>query len=120
MQVLYKLDVEKLKNYYNRARLCVYTPVAEPFGLVPLEAMACGTPVVGIREGGVPESIVHEQTGLLVERLHERFAAAVQSLLANPDLAETYGRNGREHVTLKLELGQVCFPSKFAICSLYA
>ena len=42
---------------------------------------------------------IHEQTGLLVERDAERFAAAVQSLLANPDLAETYGRNGREHVT---------------------
>ena len=99
VQVLYKLDVEKLKDYYNRARMCVYTPVAEPFGLVPLEAMACGTPVVGIREGGVLESIVHEQTGLLVERDTKRFAAAVQFLLANPDLAETYGRNGREHVT---------------------
>lgn len=99
VQVLYKLDVEKLRDYYNRARLCVYTPVREPFGLVPLEAMACGTPVVGVREGGVVESIVHERTGLLVDRDSDRFAAALQSLLADPGLAETYGRNAREHVT---------------------
>ena len=98
VQVLYKLDVAKLRDYYNRARLCVYTPIREPFGLVPLEAMACGTPVVGVREGGVMESIVHERTGLLVERDPDRFAAAIQSLLANPGLAETYGRNAREHV----------------------
>jgi glycosyltransferase involved in cell wall biosynthesis len=99
VQVLYKLDKEKLRDYYSRARLCVYTPINEPFGLVPLEAMACGTPVVGVREGGVMESIVHEHTGLLVERDPDRFAAAVQSLLANPDLADAYGRNAREHVT---------------------
>ncbi len=99
VQILYKLDVAKLRDLYNRARLCVYTPIAEPFGLVPLEAMACGTPVVGVREGGVAESIVHERTGLLVERDPDRFAAAVQSLLANPDLVEIYGRNAREYVT---------------------
>jgi glycosyltransferase involved in cell wall biosynthesis len=98
VEILYNLNVGKLREYYNRARLCVYTPRKEPFGLVPLEAMACGTPVVGVREGGVVESIVHGQTGLLVERDPDRFAAAVQSLLANPDLVETYGRNAREHV----------------------
>jgi glycosyltransferase involved in cell wall biosynthesis len=72
--------------------------VLEPFGLVPLEAMSCCTPVIGVFEGGVSESIVHEQTGLLVERDPRRFAAAVQHLLSNPDLAHKYGRNGREQV----------------------
>jgi glycosyltransferase involved in cell wall biosynthesis len=70
----------------------------EPFGLVPLEAMSCGTPVVGVREGGVQESIIHEHTGLLVKRDPEKFALAVQRLLSDKDLADEYGRNGREHV----------------------
>jgi glycosyltransferase involved in cell wall biosynthesis len=70
----------------------------EPFGLVPLEAMACGTPVVGVQEGGVQESILHKHTGLLVDRDPVQFAAAVQNLLSNPALASEYGRNGREHV----------------------
>jgi glycosyltransferase involved in cell wall biosynthesis len=98
LQVKSNLDVNQLRKEYSEARLCVYAPVLEPFGLVPLEAMACGAPVIGVSEGGVPESIVHEHTGLLVERDPERFAQAMQHLLSNPDLAMEYGRNGREHV----------------------
>jgi len=98
LEVLVGLDVQELNSLYNRARFCVYAPVMEPFGLVPLEAMACGTAVIGVREGGVRESILHEQTGILVERDAQKFAAAIQHLVTNPDLAETYGRDGRQHV----------------------
>lgn len=98
LDVLVGLGVEELRSLYSRAQLCVYAPVMEPFGLVPLEAMACGTPVIGVREGGVQESVLHEQTGLLVERDANRFGAAIQYLLSKPDLIATYGRNGREHV----------------------
>jgi glycosyltransferase involved in cell wall biosynthesis len=98
LQVLTDLNTSELALQYNRALLCVYAPVLEPFGLVPLEAMACGTPVVGVREGGVAESVIHGHTGLLVERDPAQFAAAVQHLLSNPALASEYGRNGREHV----------------------
>ena len=92
------VNVEQLRWEYNKARICIYAPVLEPFGLVPLEAMACGTPVVGVREGGVQESIVHTVTGLLVERNACRFAAAVQTLLEQPTVAAAYGRNARDHV----------------------
>ena len=98
LEILTNLNTEKLKIEYNQAALCVYAPVDEPFGLVPLEAMACGTPVVGVREGGIAESIVHERTGLLVERDAQHFASAVQYLLSNPSVAEEYGRNGLEHI----------------------
>ena len=98
LEVFFNLGVAELRLLYNQARICVYAPVMEPFGLVPLEAMACGTPVVGVCEGGVPESIVHEYTGLIVERDAEKFGAAIWYLLTNPDLAEAYGRNGRQHV----------------------
>jgi glycosyltransferase involved in cell wall biosynthesis len=98
LQVKSNLDASQLRKEYSEAKFCVYAPVLEPFGLVPLEAMACGVPVIGVLEGGVPESIVHERTGLLVERDPERFAGAMQHLLTNPDLAQEYGRNAREHV----------------------
>jgi glycosyltransferase involved in cell wall biosynthesis len=39
----------------------------EPFGLVPIEAMACGTPVVATRRGAVPETVVHGRTGVIVD-----------------------------------------------------
>jgi glycosyltransferase involved in cell wall biosynthesis len=99
LEVLFRLGVDELTLQYNQARLCVYAPVNEPFGLVPLEAMSCGTPVVGVREGGVQETIVHERTGLLAEREPVQFATAVQHLLSNPRLASEYGRNGRAHVS---------------------
>lgn len=98
LDVLVGLGVDSIRRLYNRARLCVYAPIMEPFGLVPLEAMACGIPVIGVREGGVQESVIHEQTGLLVERDSQRFGTAIQYMLSNPDLAMSYGRNGREHV----------------------
>jgi glycosyltransferase involved in cell wall biosynthesis len=95
-----KTDVPttELVREYNHAALCVYAPVNEPFGLVPLEAMACGTPVVAVREGGVPESVVDGRTGVLVERDTGRFADAVESLLGDEQLLAEYGRNARDHV----------------------
>jgi glycosyltransferase involved in cell wall biosynthesis len=98
LQLLTNLGTSELTLQYSKARLCVYAPVMEPFGLVPLEAMACGTPVVGVREGGITESVVHQHTGLLVDRDPTQFAEAVQHLLTNPALAAEYGRNGRDHV----------------------
>lgn len=92
------LDQNELVHKYNNASLVVYSPHNEPFGLVPLEAMACGTPVVSVREGGVLETVVHERTGLLIDRNAEQFGSAVQYLLTNPDLIKKYGRNGRNHV----------------------
>ena len=98
LEVRSGLDTNELKNLYNEALFCVYAPVMEPFGLVPLEAMACGIPVVAVYEGGVRESIINKKTGLLVSRNPVEFANAVQELLLNPALAHEYGRNGREFV----------------------
>jgi glycosyltransferase involved in cell wall biosynthesis len=92
------VDQNTLIQKYNDAILVVYAPYNEPFGLVPLEAMACGKPVVGIDEGGVKETIIHGITGLLVERDPFNFGKAIQSLLEDPTLAEQYGTNGRKHV----------------------
>ena len=92
------LNVDELRFLYNKARLCVYSPVLEPFGLVPLEAMACGTAVIGIREGGVVESVVHERTGLLINRNAVEFGQAILRLLENPVLAEQFGKNGRKYI----------------------
>jgi D-inositol-3-phosphate glycosyltransferase len=61
------------------------TPWYEPFGMVPLEAMACGVPVVAAAVGGLNDSVVHEKTGLLVPpRQPRKVAGAVSALLARP------------------------------------
>ncbi|MDZ7339510.1 MAG: glycosyltransferase family 4 protein [candidate division KSB1 bacterium] len=89
---------DELLNLYNRAIATVYAPVMEPFGFVPLESMACGTPVVGVREAGVRESVVHGVTGILTERHPAEFARALHSLLVDRNLAHDLGQNGVRHV----------------------
>ncbi len=61
-------DATAKRRLLSRAT-CMLFPIQweEPFGLVVIEAMACGTPVVAMRRGAVPELIVHDQTGIIVE-----------------------------------------------------
>jgi glycogen(starch) synthase len=68
----------------------------EAFGLVALQAAQQARPVVGSRVGGLPEVVLHEETGLLVEREDpEALARAVLRLLADPTLAIRLGEGGR-------------------------
>src|SRR5215204_1184866 len=59
-------DRESLKLYYSAADVFVTTPWYEPFGITPLEAMACGTPVIGSSVGGIKYSVADGETGYLV------------------------------------------------------
>jgi D-inositol-3-phosphate glycosyltransferase len=75
------------------AVVCV--PWYEPFGIVPLEAMACGVPVVASAVGGLVDTVVHERTGLHVPpRRPDRVAEAVSRLDNAPAFARRLGRAG--------------------------
>jgi glycosyltransferase involved in cell wall biosynthesis len=98
LQVMGNVSDSQLVELYNRARVTLYAPVREPFGLVPLESMACETPVVAVSEGGIRETVQDGENGLLTERDPEAFASAVDKLVTNPELATRYGKNGRMYV----------------------
>lgn len=102
VQVTFKVLVSdaEMVALYRQARATLCAPVLEPFGFVPLESMACGTPVIGVAEGGIRETIVHRKTGLLVDRVPDQFAAALMGLLQNPPLIEEMGQRGPSHVRL--------------------
>ncbi|KMQ80201.1 Glycosyl transferase, group 1 [Candidatus Burkholderia pumila] len=86
---------KSLKHFYNAADVSVTTPWYEPFGITPLEAMACGRPVIGADVGGIRYSVAHGETGLLVPpKDPAALAQALVRLKRNPELAERMGEMG--------------------------
>lgn len=94
----------ELVEAYRSARLLVYAPYLEPLGLAPVEAMACGTPVVAVREGGIRETVVDGATGILTDRDETAFADAVTGLLADEPARAGLGARGPEHVARRFTL----------------
>ena len=83
---------DRLADYYRAADVCIVPSRSESFGLVALEAAACGTPVVAAAVGGLRSLVDHEHTGFLVDgRDPDDFAAPVARLLADEILASDMG-----------------------------
>ncbi|HEY5173203.1 MAG TPA: glycosyltransferase [Acidimicrobiia bacterium] len=83
---------DRLADYYRAADVCIVPSRSESFGLVALEAAACGTPVVAAAVGGLRSLVDHEHTGFLIEsRDPADFAAPVERLLADEMLAGEMG-----------------------------
>ncbi len=93
------VDHGMLPKYYAAADLFVLPSRMESFGLVLVEAMACGLPVVATRVGGIPEVVEEGVTGLLVAPDDSRaLAEAINSLLDDPQRMRSMGAKGRQKV----------------------
>lgn len=92
----FRADALSLQKSFD---IFVMSSVTEGLGTSMLDALACGTPVVGTTAGGIPEAITHGRTGLLVRPHHpDEMAAAIIRLLQDPALRATLGAAGRAHV----------------------
>lgn len=93
---------EDLPTYYAAADVCVVPSHYEPFGLVAIEAMASGTPVIASDVGGLQFTVVHEETGLLAPAKDvPAFANAIDRILLNPQWRDKLGEAGRKRVETK-------------------
>ncbi|MCP9493206.1 MAG: glycosyltransferase family 4 protein [Pyrinomonadaceae bacterium MAG19_C2-C3] len=104
LQIKMRISDAELVDTLNRASLMLYTSRLEPFGYAPLEANACGTPVVAVAEGGIRETIQDGVNGLLVDREPEAIASAIKSLLSDATLRQSLGENAAQHVRQKWSL----------------
>ncbi len=104
------LPREKIIQFYSHASVFCCPSIYEPFGIINLEAMACETAVVASAVGGIPEIVVPDETGELVDLelkkgtflpkdetdFARRLAAAINRIALDPELAARMGKNGRK------------------------
>lgn len=104
LRILRRISDRQLVELYNRASAVVCCQKNEPYGLVPLEAMACGTPVVAVEEGGFPDNVRHGENGILVEPDPLKVAQALQSVLSDTGLSRRLAEGGKRFVTTERTL----------------
>jgi D-inositol-3-phosphate glycosyltransferase len=92
----------EIPAWYRSADLVVCSPWYEPFGIVPLEAMACGVPVVATAVGGLTDSVVNGVTGLHVPpRQRDQLIGALRGLLEDPVRRKVFGAAGRDRARVR-------------------
>jgi glycosyltransferase involved in cell wall biosynthesis len=101
-----KVSDSELVASLNRATAMIYTPRLEPFGFAPLEAAACGLPVVGINEGGVRETVRNGVTGFLVDADPQAAARALEKIFESQSLGRELGATARGWVRDKWTVDQ--------------
>lgn len=93
-----RVNQDQLSTYFSAADVCVVPSYYESFGLVALESMACGTPVIASRVGGLPAVVKHGQNGYLLPwRCPERYADTLTMVMQNKGL-----RKSMSHAALEM------------------
>ena len=91
-------DREMLADWYRAADITIVPSYSESFGLVAVEAQACGTPVVAAAVGGLRTAVLHETSGVLVEGHDPRdYATVLRHLIDNPERLAELSRGARMH-----------------------
>jgi len=100
-----EVPVDKIAKWYQALELFVAPQRWEGFGLTPLEAMACGTPVVATRVGAFPELILEDETGHLIDRDNlAQMVEAVEKTITNDKDRERFSINSRTHMVENFDI----------------
>jgi len=93
-----RVSEKQLCEIYNESLMTLCANRYETFGLVPLESMACGTPVIATNIGGHRETVINNLTGFLVEPSVKEISNKILNLLTNRKLLEKFSFNSRKHI----------------------
>ncbi len=106
--ILYGYIENNLLDYfYSESTITLYPAIDEPFGLIPLESMKNGTPVIAFKEGGPSETILDGKTGYLIKFNDiEDFARKASMLIRNKELYEEFLNNAIKHVEKNFAYGK--------------
>jgi len=88
-------DDTEMANLYNKAKVVLCLAHGEPFGLVAIEAMACGVPVIAVDEAGYRESVINGKTGILIKRTPDDLILALKKLINDRQRHANYSKNSR-------------------------
>jgi len=86
----------KWEELYQKCYTVIFTSKGEDWGIVPIEAMSYGKPIIAYNSGGPTESIINGKTGFLTQNTEE-IAEKMEELAANPEKAKGIGLNAKEH-----------------------
>ena len=109
---------EQLVQLLSGAICMIYSSNLEPFGFAPLEANACGTPVIAVAEGGVRETIIHKKNGFLVNQNPKEIAEYISQLSENQELRNKISAFAINNVKENWSLGSCTERINLAIESL--
>lgn len=94
-----KISESQLNYYYSKAKVVIFPTQGEPFGIVPIEAMAAGTPVIAGKEGGVVESVKDGVTGYLIDLENiNNLVMKIDNIFKDAYLCDQMSRNSRAHI----------------------
>lgn len=95
------LTTSELRNLYRKSKIVLALGKNEPFGLIPLEAMACGVPVIAIAEGGYKETVLDDKTGYLIPRNGKELAKKITYLLSYKKIRLDMGKYAQKYIKEK-------------------
>lgn len=99
LKILVNISSNQLRKEYLQSKLFIYAPINEPFGIVVLEAMVNGLPVVSYRRGGGYAEILSNKNGALIENLNaEHWAKQITELLIDKKKIKKIGEKNRQYV----------------------
>jgi len=94
-----KIPREKMAEFYSAGEIFAFPGINESLGMVYLEAQSCGLPVVAFRNAGIPEVVIHGETGLLTDMFSKhQYLEAIKRLLLNNEFREEMGHNARRYI----------------------